>query len=87
MVSLAEEHGIKSIAFPNISTGIYKFPKDLAAKIVIDMIKEYVQNIDSQIEKVIFICFDKANFSLYRDRLKWIFHKQFGIRSISLILL
>lgn len=69
-LKLAEKHGIKSIAFPNISTGIYKFPKDLAAEIAINTVKNYLQNTDNQIEKVAFICFDKENFSLYNDRLK-----------------
>lgn len=69
-LKLADEYGIKSIAFPNISTGIYKFPKNLAAGIAIDSVRNYVENTDSQIEKVIFICFDKENFSLYDSKLK-----------------
>ena len=62
-LNLAEINGIKSIAFPNISTGIYKFPKDKAAEIAIKTIKEYPSKI---IEKIIFVCFDDENFQLYQ---------------------
>ncbi|MCL6293714.1 O-acetyl-ADP-ribose deacetylase [Jejuia spongiicola] len=60
---LAMENNVKTVAFPNISTGIYKFPKDLAAQIAINTIKEYkAQEI---VEEVIFVCFDKENYELY----------------------
>jgi O-acetyl-ADP-ribose deacetylase (regulator of RNase III) len=65
---LAEDHDIQSIAFPNISTGIYKFPKKLAAEIAINTVKLYFNNNDSQIKEVVFICFDKENFNLYKER-------------------
>ena len=61
-LKLAETNGIKSIAFPNISTGIYKFPKDKAADIAIKTVKEYPCKI---VEKIIFVCFDDENFKLY----------------------
>ncbi len=64
---LAEEHKFRSIAFPNISTGIYRFPKDNAAKIAI----ETVRNMDlKELEKIVFVCFDEENFSLYQDLIK-----------------
>lgn len=63
---LAESLGAKVIAFPNISTGIYKFPKDLAGKIAV----ETVQNFQSEtIEKVIFVCFDDENEKIYKKLL------------------
>ncbi len=61
---LAEENNLKSIAFPNISTGIYRFPKDKAAKIAIDSITNYSTKI---IEEVIFVCFDEENYKLYKE--------------------
>lgn len=61
---LAEENNLKSIAFPNISTGIYKFPKDKAAKIAIEIVKNYDFEI---VEKVVFVCFDQENFDLYNS--------------------
>lgn len=66
-LKLAESLHIKTIAFPNISTGVYKFPKDLAAKIAI----QEVQNFRSEtIEKVIFVCFDEENEEIYKKRLE-----------------
>ncbi|MEO0330186.1 MAG: O-acetyl-ADP-ribose deacetylase [Bacteroidota bacterium] len=64
---LAEEHGITSIAFPNISTGIYGYPKAKAAKIAVDEVQRHPSN---SIEKVIFVCFDDENYKLYQQLLK-----------------
>ncbi len=64
---LAEENGIETIAFPNISTGIYRFPKEKAARIAIDT----VQNQESiAIKLVVFVCFDQENFKLYQSILQ-----------------
>jgi O-acetyl-ADP-ribose deacetylase len=52
-LKLAVENAVKTIAFPNISTGIYHFPKDKAAEIAIHVVDEFLSN-DGQIEKVIF---------------------------------
>ena len=62
-LKLAEEQKIKSIAFPNISTGIYKFPKELAAKIAIQTVQSRKV---IEIEKIIFVCFDEENYILYK---------------------
>lgn len=64
---LAEEHGLVSIAFPNISTGIYGFPKEKAAEIAIKTVKEFSSKI---IEQVIFVCFDGENFEIYEALLE-----------------
>jgi O-acetyl-ADP-ribose deacetylase (regulator of RNase III) len=58
---------VKTIAFPNISTGIYRFPKELAAKIAIDEVENFTSKI---IEKVIFVCFDDENEKIYRKLLE-----------------
>ncbi len=60
---LAEENKLTSIAFPNISTGIYKFPKDKAAEIAINEVKRFETVF---INKVVFVCFDDENFDLYK---------------------
>ncbi|CAC9972410.1 O-acetyl-ADP-ribose deacetylase [Flavobacterium panici] len=52
-LNLAIQNGIKTIAFPNISTGIYHFPKDKAAEIAIRTVKDFERI--SEIEKVIFV--------------------------------
>lgn len=66
-VKLAETKGFKSLAFPNISTGVYMFPKVEAAKIAVDAVKSYLKN--SKLEKVIFVCFNDENLELYKNLL------------------
>ncbi|AEW87388.1 hypothetical protein FCOL_12965 [Flavobacterium columnare ATCC 49512] len=63
-LDLAEEHQCKTIAFPNISTGIYRFPKKEAAKIAIETVKSYSFE---NIEEVIFVCFDDENYEWYKE--------------------
>jgi len=63
---LAEEHEITTIAFPNISTGIYHFPKALAAEIAISAISN-VEN--SSVKTVFFVCFDDENYQIYQELL------------------
>lgn len=67
-MDLAIENNVKSIAFPNISTGIYKFPKDIAAKIAIQTIRSFKDQ--KIIEEVTFVCFDRENFELYSKLMK-----------------
>lgn len=63
------------IAFPNISTGIYGYPKDLAAKIAIDIVQDYVKAIADQEEDeskhlhVKFVCFEEENVKIYKGLL------------------
>lgn len=66
-LKLAESLDVKTIAFPNISTGVYRFPKELAAKIAIEEIRNFESKI---VEKVIFVCFDDENEEIYRKILK-----------------
>jgi O-acetyl-ADP-ribose deacetylase (regulator of RNase III) len=67
-LQLAMENNIKTIAFPNISTGIYSFPKDSAAEIAIRTVKDFLLS-NTQIEKVIFVCFDDENYFIYEKML------------------
>ena len=60
---LAMENNCKTIAFPNISTGVYGYPKDEAAKIAYQTVAQFLAD-DKQIEKVIFVCFDEDNYKL-----------------------
>jgi O-acetyl-ADP-ribose deacetylase len=68
-LELALDNKIKSIAFPNISTGIYHFPKNKAARIAVKIITEFLTT-TNQIEKVIFVCFDTENYNIYNELLK-----------------
>ena len=65
-LKLAQETGIKSIAFPAISTGVYSFPSDQAANIAVKTVKEFLEKDDS-IEKVIFVCFDEKTYQCYKN--------------------
>ena len=63
---LAADNNIKTIAFPNISTGVYGFPKQLAAMVAVDTVKKFI-NMNPFIEKIFFVCFDDENFKLYKS--------------------
>ncbi|MFO7842362.1 MAG: O-acetyl-ADP-ribose deacetylase [Bacteroidales bacterium] len=68
-LNLALKNNIKTIAFPNISTGVYGFPKDKAAETAIKTVTDFLGH-TNQIEKVYFVCFDNENYSLYQELLK-----------------
>lgn len=58
-----------TIAFPNISTGIYGFPKRRAAEIAIQEVSDFLGR-DQSLDQVIFCCFDQENFEIYKAHLK-----------------
>lgn len=63
--ALARAHAIRSLAFPAISTGIYGFPKDRAARIAVSGVMEELAA-DDAIELVRFVCFDGETAAIYR---------------------
>ena len=65
---LAVELAARSIAFPAISTGVYRFPGDRAARIATEEVTEFLAQ-DTQLEQVIFCCFDAATMAHYRRAL------------------
>ena len=65
---LATEYEIKSIAFPNISTGVYGFPKQRAAEIAVNAVKDFF-NLTTLIKEVFFVCFDEENYKIYQSLL------------------
>ncbi|KOS05048.1 hypothetical protein AM493_02620 [Flavobacterium akiainvivens] len=67
-LKLAIENGVKTIAFPNISTGIYGYPKDLAAQVAVQAVKDFL-SADTTIKQVTFVCFDDENYHLYNHLL------------------
>ncbi|HMG68846.1 MAG TPA: macro domain-containing protein, partial [Chitinophagaceae bacterium] len=71
---LAVEHKIKTISFPNISTGIYGYPKKEAAEIALKTVCKFLE-MDMSVEKLIFVCFDRDNFNLYQSWVKSNFEK------------
>ena len=60
-LELAAEHGLKSIAFPAISTGVYRFPADRAARIAVETVKNMLSRDARGIERVTFCCFSAAS--------------------------
>jgi O-acetyl-ADP-ribose deacetylase (regulator of RNase III) len=64
-LDLAHEHGIKTIAFPGISTGVYGYPKDEATKIAVTIMREY----ESKFDEIIACCFSAGDKALYEKLL------------------
>lgn len=67
---LAQEHGIRSIAFPCISTGVYRFPADLAAETALAILKKTLPQCPT-VEKIVFCCYSPQDAERYRALLKW----------------
>lgn len=61
---LAAKNGIKTIAFPAISTGVYHFPLERATKIAVTEVKKFLGKNES-VKKVIFVCFDEGTYKAY----------------------
>ena len=63
---IAENSKLKTIAFPNISTGVYNFPKNLAAEVAVTNVRKFLKN-SKEIEEVLFVCFDEENYKIYKE--------------------
>jgi O-acetyl-ADP-ribose deacetylase (regulator of RNase III) len=61
---LALQYDLKTIAFPNISTGIYSFPKDEAARIAVHAVRSFQGR--EAFDRIIFVCFDEENYRIYQ---------------------
>lgn len=68
-LELAMKNNIKTIAFPNISTGVYNFPKQKAAFIAINAVQNFLET-NAEIEQVVFSIFDSENMEIYKNILK-----------------
>ena len=69
-LALAVEHGLKTIAFPAISTGVYGYPKDQAARVVGQTIAEFLESDDS-IEQVRLVFFDAGAMASFLAHVTW----------------
>ncbi|WP_240159759.1 macro domain-containing protein, partial [Paenibacillus aceris] len=69
-LNLANQYHIASIAFPNISTGIYKFPKKKAAEIAVSSVREIIEGNNSSVRRIQFVCFDDENYHIYLKTIK-----------------
>ena len=68
-LQLAKDKGLKSIAFPSISTGVYGYPLKEASQIAVKTVKEFINN-PSSIKEVIFCCFSDQALSVYQELLQ-----------------
>lgn len=66
-MKLALDHGIKTIAFPNISTGVYGYPKAKAAAVAVETVRSFEQL--QSFDKIVFVCYDTENYALYKELL------------------
>jgi O-acetyl-ADP-ribose deacetylase (regulator of RNase III) len=68
-LALAFEHGLRTIAFPAISTGVYRFPLDRATAIALSETKQFLEARPAAFDRVIFVCFDRATLDVYETTL------------------
>jgi O-acetyl-ADP-ribose deacetylase (regulator of RNase III) len=69
VLRLAEAAGVTTLAIPNISTGVYRFPKEHAAAVALATVKAHEGKLP---EEVIFVCFDQENHNIYQGLLSLI---------------
>ncbi|MBI2808001.1 MAG: O-acetyl-ADP-ribose deacetylase [Planctomycetes bacterium] len=67
-LKLAVAHGLKTIAFPSISTGAYGFPMDRAARIAVGEVRAFLEA-NPSIEKVLLVCFGKESLRIHQEAL------------------
>ena len=68
-LKVADQYNLKSIAFPAISTGIYGFPLDACARIMLTTAKEYLSG-DTSLQRVVFALFDDESFKVFKNQLE-----------------
>jgi len=68
-LSIADEHGVQSIAFPSISTGVYGYPIKIASKLALSTVNDYVKQ-QTGIERVVFVLFSGQDFETYNESRK-----------------
>lgn len=69
-MQVALEHGIRSIAFPSISTGVYRFPVELAAKIAVKTVSRFLEDNENRFELVEWVLFDDKTKSVYETEVE-----------------
>ena len=67
-LKIAENLKLRTLAFPNISTGVYRFPKQHAAEIAIGEVRKFIQK-SAFLDEILFVAFDEENYSIYSELL------------------
>lgn len=68
-LKFAVENGIKTVAFPSISTGVYNYPIDKAAEVAVGTVKRFMDEFSDGIDMVCWVLFDDRTFAAYRDEI------------------
>ena len=68
-LQVAVDHGIRTIAFPSISTGVYHFPVEEAAQIALKTVKQFLDEHPGKIDEVYWVLFDDKTLHVYEDAL------------------
>lgn len=69
-LKVAVENGIKTVAFPSISTGVYNYPIDKAAEVAVGTVKRFMDQFSDGIARVCWVLFDDRTFAAYRDEIE-----------------
>jgi O-acetyl-ADP-ribose deacetylase (regulator of RNase III) len=64
-LEIGAQHGATSIAFPSISTGVYGYPRELAAPVALATVRETLAVVGGGFREVIFCCFSKGDLAVY----------------------
>jgi len=68
-LELADKRGLRSIAFPAISTGVFGFPKDRAARVILSTTLEYIREGGTKLRRIIFCLYDPSTFEIFKQTL------------------
>ena len=69
-LALAAKHDLTSVSFPSISTGVYRYPVELAAGVALDAVKNFLSGNDTSVREVVFVLFDSKTYSVFNDKMK-----------------
>lgn len=64
-LSLAKQNSIRTIAFPAISTGVFRYPKDEAARIAITTVKNFIKKNSQSFDEIRFVLFEELDYNIY----------------------
>lgn len=69
-LKLAEQHGVTTVSFPAISTGVYGYPASEAAQIALNTIREHLEQSESTVREAIVVLFDRSSYETWRARMR-----------------